>query len=89
MSCSAQIANQVVHQLKKSHGLLRSPHRFAGFRVLKSPKIPSVLIEMGYLSNAVDRKNLLSKRGRYMIMLGVGRAIDAYFEANQTCFISS
>ncbi len=57
--------------------------------MLKSPRIPSVLIEMGYLSNAVDRKNLLSKRGRYAVMVGIGKAIDAYFDSNKSCLISS
>ena len=40
--------------------LLKRAHRFAGFTVLKSLDIPSVLIEMGYLSNKDDAKLLIS-----------------------------
>jgi N-acetylmuramoyl-L-alanine amidase len=36
----------------------RRGHRFAGFAVLKAPDMPSVLIEMGFLSNRDDEKNL-------------------------------
>jgi N-acetylmuramoyl-L-alanine amidase len=36
----------------------RRGHRFAGFAVLKAPDMPSVLVEMGFLSNREDEKNL-------------------------------
>ena len=39
---------------------LEKTHRFAGFRVLKGPDIPSTLIELGFLSNVTDERLLLS-----------------------------
>jgi len=36
--------------------LIRDPHRYAGFMVLRAPDIPSILLELGYLSNKEDEK---------------------------------
>jgi N-acetylmuramoyl-L-alanine amidase len=59
----------------------RNAHRFAGFRVLKAPDIPSVLIELGYLSNRQDEKVLLSKKGQAALAQSIARAVDRYFES--------
>ena len=40
----------------------RKPHRFAGFVVLKAPDVPSVLIELGYLSNLQDERMLTNPK---------------------------
>lgn len=54
---SVNFANKVVATLSTNHvRLIKNPHRAAGFRVLKAPDIPSVLIELGYLSNRQDEK---------------------------------
>ena len=55
-------------------------HRSAGFRVLKAPDIPSVLVEMGYLSNRDDERFLTSREGRQKIAQALLRAIDHYFK---------
>ena len=44
--------------------LHKNPLRSAGFRVLKAPDIPSVLIELGYVSNPADLKQLVSEQWR-------------------------
>ena len=59
--------------------LNRNPHRYAGFRVLKSPNFPSVLIELGYLSSRKDEKLLSSKRWRNNAAGAVAQAINGYF----------
>jgi N-acetylmuramoyl-L-alanine amidase len=51
----------------------------AGFRVLKSPDVPSVLVELGFLSNPEDEKELTSERWRAAMAEKVGAAIDNYF----------
>jgi len=51
--------------------------------VLKAPEIPSVLIEMGYLSNATDERLLRHPRHRRKVAAAVRRSIDAYFTGVQ------
>ena len=55
--------------------LLRRAHRFAGFTVLKSLDIPSVLIEMGYLSNIKDSRLLIDKNYQNKITDDILKAI--------------
>ena len=56
---SSKLARALVRQLEKKVELLRTrPLRQAGFRVLKAPDIPSVLLELGFLDSPVDRKRL-------------------------------
>lgn len=55
-------------------------HRFAGFAVLKSPDVPSVLIEMGFLTNTRDEKNLKSMRYRKDLMTRVSKAVMQYLD---------
>jgi N-acetylmuramoyl-L-alanine amidase len=52
----------------------------AGFVVLKSPDMPSVLIELGYLSNPADEKALADDAHIARLAIAVARAVDAYFE---------
>src|SRR5690606_37485227 len=48
---SMRFANVLVGELSDDIALIKNPHRYAGFRVLKAPDVPSVLLELGYLSN--------------------------------------
>src|SRR3546814_4633522 len=68
--------------------LLKRSHRFAGFAVLKAPDVPSVLVELGFLSNPVDRKNLHSPAFRDRIAEGLARSVDNYFQGMQSAFRS-
>ena len=80
---SVIFAQGLVRELSKSMRLLRNNHRFAGFAVLKAPDIPSVLIEMGYLSNRTDERLLKQKRHRRQVAAAIVRAINAYFVRQQ------
>lgn len=80
MNQSAHFATGMVGELKREVSLLRNTHRFAGFAVLKAPDIPSVLVELGFLSNRQDEKNLRSKAYRAKLARAMVRAIDRYFE---------
>ena len=53
--------------------------RSAGFRVLKSPDVPSVLLELGFLSNPDDEKLLTSDSWRDRTAEAVVKSIDTYF----------
>ena len=79
MNLSAGFANVVLPELVKRVKTLRNTHRFAGFAVLKAPDVPSVLVEMGYLSNRRDERLLSTSKGRRPIVEALARAIDRYF----------
>ncbi len=81
---SAIFAAHLVRELGKVTRMLRRrPHRFAGFAVLKAPDMPSVLVELGYLSNRADEKLLRSGKHRAKVAVAILRAIDAYFARQQ------
>jgi N-acetylmuramoyl-L-alanine amidase len=80
MNRSVAFARMVVAELGREIDLLPTrPHRFAGFAVLRAPDVPSVLIELGYLSNRVEERRLVNVGYRRDLARGVVRAIDHYF----------
>lgn len=79
MNQSARVAQDLVHELKREVKLLRNSHRFAGFAVLKAPDMPSVLLEMGFLSNRQDERNLLNKKYRRTMAAAMVKGIDRHF----------
>jgi len=79
MNQSARFAAGLVKELRKETKILRNTHRFAGFAVLKAPDVPSVLLELGFLSNRYDEKALKNKTYRKKLSLGIVRAIEKYF----------
>ncbi len=80
MNLSARFASILVRELGQQMKMLRRSHRFGGFAVLKAPDIPSVLIEVGYLSNRTDEKLLRQPAHRAKVARGVVRAVDRYFK---------
>lgn len=72
-------AEILVDELKREARLLKRPHRSAGFAVLKSPVIPSVLVELGYLTNRKEERLLNSKRHREELLDAIRRGVDKYF----------
>jgi N-acetylmuramoyl-L-alanine amidase len=63
--------------------MLSKAHRYAGFAVLKSPTIPSVLVELGYLSNRQEEKLLHTKAHRRKLSAAILRAVDQFFKKQQ------
>lgn len=86
MNLSSRIAETIIEELKRDVKLLRRTHRFAGFAVLKAPDVPSVLVEMGYLSNR-DEERLL-RQAAYRAKLGGAllRALDSHFSRTQKAY---
>ncbi len=76
---SSYLVNFLIKKFKNDMNLLQRTHRFAGFAVLKSLDIPSVLIEMGYLSNLQDSKLLISKKYKIKLTNNIFDAIHNYF----------
>jgi len=80
-SDSMKYARDLVDELDKSGRMLEHGSRAAGFAVLKAPDVPSVLLEMGYLSNPREERELRDPAYRSRLMAAVKRAIDVYFSA--------
>ena len=57
----------------------KHPLKSAGFRVLKAPDVPSVLVELGYVSNRQDLKQLMSEDWRARAGEAMVQAINGYF----------
>ncbi len=81
MNQSRYLANTVVSTLpgKGVEMLSRKPHRSAGFAVLKAMDIPSILVEMGYLTNLNEAMKLSTKEYRVKVAKGLKSSVDAYF----------
>jgi N-acetylmuramoyl-L-alanine amidase len=79
MNQSAKFAIGLVTELRRQTKVLRNTHRFAGFAVLKAPDVPSVLVELGFLSNRSDEKALRDKKFRAKLAKGMVRAVSSYF----------
>ena len=79
MNCSAAFAALLLPELGRVAPLIRRAHRFGDFRVLKAPDIPSVLIELGFLSNDRDAERLRSRSHRAALAGAIIEAIDRHF----------
>lgn len=81
---SARMARTVVNSLGQDLPLLQNPARHAAFSVLKAADIPSVLVEMGFMSNREDEAALRKADHRKRVAAAMKRAVDAYFGATDT-----
>ena len=80
MNDSSYLAKKILSNLEKTKLALNRGHRFAGFKVLKSYEIPSVLIEIGFLSNKKEEKKLLNTMYLNELSVGLAVAIGNYFD---------
>jgi len=79
---SAQFAQILIPELHTVGSLTLRTHRFAGFHVLKSIDVPSVLIELGFLTNAEDENAMRGGKWRRNMAEAIARAVDGYFAAD-------
>jgi len=75
---STALASHVVESFEGQIGLINNPHRYAGFQVLRAPDIPSVLLELGFLSNEEDEKQLLDETWRGKVAERIADAVRRY-----------
>ena len=80
---SARLARDLVGSLDQDLPMLPNPARHAGFVVLKAADIPSVLVEMGFMSNPPDEAALRRPQHRALVAAAMKRAVDAYFAASR------
>lgn len=78
-SFSSDFSNLLVRSIGKVTSLSRIPQRSAAFKVLKQSRSPSVLVELGYLSNEGDERQLIEPAWQKRVAQSIGNAIDQYF----------
>ncbi len=76
---SNRFARLLAGEMKNSARMYKHPLKSAGFRVLKAPDVPSVLVELGYVSNKSDLEHLVSDSWRARTVGSMVQAIDAFF----------
>lgn len=81
---SNRFARLLMGEMKNSARMHKHPLKSAGFRVLKAPDVPSVLVELGYVSNKGDLEHLVSDSWRTKTAGSMALAIDAFFAKRVT-----
>ncbi|MEO0730709.1 MAG: N-acetylmuramoyl-L-alanine amidase, partial [Pseudomonadota bacterium] len=81
---TALFSKSVVKTMSGATNMRRRPHQEAAFKVLKTAKVPSVLIELAFVTNRNDAKLLKSTAWRKKVAASIGKAIDNYFSHNIT-----
>ncbi len=76
---SNRFARLLMGEMKSTVRMHKHPLKSAGFKVLKAPDVPSVLIELGYVSNKGDLEHLVSENWRNRTVGSMALAIDAFF----------
>jgi N-acetylmuramoyl-L-alanine amidase len=76
---SNRFARLLMGEMKSTVRMHKNPLKSAGFRVLKAPDVPSVLIELGYVSNKGDLEHLVSENWRTKTVGSMAQAVDAFF----------
>ncbi len=76
---SNRFARLLMGEMKNTARMHKHPLKSAGFRVLKAPDVPSVLVELGYVSNKGDLEHLVSENWRTKTVGSMALAIDAFF----------
>ena len=76
---SNRFARLLMDEMKSTVRMHKHPLKSAGFRVLKAPDVPSVLVEIGYVSNKGDLEHLVSENWRNKAVGSMVQAIDTFF----------
>lgn len=77
---SSEFANILSSEMSKIVKTVSNTHRFAGFAVLKAPDVPSVLLELGYLSNPDEEKLLRQEKYRKKLAKATVKAVNKFFQ---------
>lgn len=75
-----RVADSIVDELERSVTMRQFPLRRAGFLVLQAPEVPSILVELGFLSNPDDISNLATEGWRERVAAALARGIEDYFD---------
>jgi len=75
---SNRFARLLMGEMKNTVRMYKHPLKSAGFRVLKAPDVPSVLVELGYVSNKGDLEHLVSDSWRSRTVASMAQAVDVF-----------
>ena len=75
---SVSLAQDVLNSFNGQIAMINNPHRYAGFQVLTAPDVPSILVELGFLSNKEDEKLLLDDAWRAKLVDRLAEAVRQY-----------
>lgn len=76
---SAEFSNMLAGRLGRSIAMSKDPQRSAAFKVLKQTHAPSVLVELGYVSNSKDQGEMASATWQSKVATAITAAVDSYF----------
>jgi len=82
MSASVDAAQRVMDELDRMGNVTRRGVKHAGFLVLKSPDIPSILVETAFISNPTEEKRLGSGRHQQRLAEAIHQGVRTYFYEN-------
>jgi N-acetylmuramoyl-L-alanine amidase len=77
----------MVREVSQIARMVKRPWRSAGFAVLKAPDVPSVLIEMGYITNRPEERQLRDSKYRRALSGAIARSIVQYLETNDSAAV--
>lgn len=79
---SLDVGSAVLGQMRRVARMHKNSVEQAGFAVLKSPDVPSILVETGFISNPTEEANLGSRAYRQQLATAIRRGVTAWFERN-------
>lgn len=79
---SHDVAGRVLKSLKGVNRLHKTQVEQAGFRVLKAPDMPSILVETAFISNPEEERKLRSTRHQKALAKAILKGVKGYFRAN-------
>ncbi|SDQ77782.1 N-acetylmuramoyl-L-alanine amidase [Pseudomonas grimontii] len=82
IASSLQLGSSVLGSLQNITSLHQKRVEQAGFAVLKSPDVPSILVETGFISNAQDAQRLVTARHQQAVADGLFEGLKKYFQKN-------
>lgn len=85
---SRELSGLLAAEMGRVTRLNDRPQRAAGFAVLKSPDVPSVLVEMGYLSSPAEARQLFRPEHQRKLIKAILKATDRYFLARDPLFLT-